>query len=107
MAARSPHGPFKVIKSAVVLTNRLLWWGQQTFTLGALAGQLAGATDGFSLLACALFRGLLIVHVPLHFAERAFTLHLLLQRLEGLIDIIVAHENLNQRSLSCHPFPIG
>ncbi|MDP1600861.1 hypothetical protein [Phenylobacterium sp.] len=45
--------------------------------------------------------------VPLHFAERTFTLHLLLQRLEGLIDVVVANENLNQRSLSYYPFPLG
>jgi hypothetical protein len=41
------------------------------------------------------------VHVPLHLAERAFALHLLLQRLQGLVDIVVADENLNQRNLSC------
>ena len=45
--------------------------------------------------------------VPLHFAERAFALHLLLQRLEGLIDVVVADENLNQGSLSCWSFPPG
>jgi len=39
--------------------------------------------------------------VALHFAERAFALHLLLQRLEGLVDVVVADENLNQGSLSC------
>jgi len=33
--------------------------------------------------------------VPLHFAERAFTLHLLLQGFQRLVDIIVADENLN------------
>jgi hypothetical protein len=31
----------------------------------------------------------------LHLAEDALPLHLLLQRLEGLIDIIVADENLH------------
>ena len=45
--------------------------------------------------------------VPLHFAERAFALHLLLQRLEGLVDVVVADENLNQSYLSCYPFPLG
>jgi hypothetical protein len=40
------------------------------------------------------------VHVPLHFAERTLALHLLLQRLQGLIDVIVADENLNQSELS-------
>ena len=31
----------------------------------------------------------------LHLAEKAFALHLLLQRPEGLIDIVVADENLH------------
>ena len=35
----------------------------------------------------------------LHFAEDAFTLHLLLQRLESLIDIVVANENLHETIL--------
>jgi hypothetical protein len=41
------------------------------------------------------------MHVPLHFAERALALHLLLKRLEGLVDVVVADENLNQGYLSC------
>ena len=40
------------------------------------------------------------MHVPLHFAERAFALHLLLQRFQRLVDVVVADKNLNQRSLS-------
>ncbi len=47
------------------------------------------------------------MHVPLHFAERALALHLLLQRLESLIDVVVADENLNQSYLSYYPFPLG
>jgi hypothetical protein len=39
--------------------------------------------------------------VPLHLAERPFALHLLLERLQGLVDVVVADENLNQRNLSC------
>ena len=35
------------------------------------------------------------MNVPLHFAERAFTLHLLLQGFERLIDVVVANKNLN------------
>jgi hypothetical protein len=31
----------------------------------------------------------------LHFAENALALHLLLQRFEGLIDIVIADENLH------------
>jgi len=33
--------------------------------------------------------------VPLHLAERAFALHLLLQRFQRLVDVIVANENLD------------
>ena len=49
------------------------------------------------------------MHVPLHFAERAFALHLLLQRLERLVDVVVADKNLNQRSLSfgCPPLALA
>lgn len=81
---------------------------QQAFALGALAGQLAGAADGFSLLARTLFRRLFVVHVTLHLAEAAFALHLLLQRLQGLVDVVVADENLNQVKLSfgCPPRPV-
>ena len=81
--------------------RRLLRRGDQALALGALAGQLAGPAHGFRLLAGALLGGLFVMHVPLHFAERAFALHLLLQRLKGLVDVVVADENLNQRNLSC------
>ena len=39
----------------------------------------------------------------LHFAENALALHLLLERLEGLVDVVVADENLqtNVPSRSC------
>jgi hypothetical protein len=32
----------------------------------------------------------------LHFAEEALALHLLLQRLEGLVDIVITDENLQR-----------
>jgi hypothetical protein len=35
------------------------------------------------------------VAAELHLAEQAFALHLLLQRPEGLVDIVVANENLH------------
>ena len=41
--------------------------------------------------------------VPLHFAERALTLHLFLKGLQRLINIVVTDENLNQGSLSFGP----
>jgi len=67
----------------------------QTFTLGALACQLAGAADGFGLLASALFRRLFVVAAHLHFTEDAFALHLLLESAESLIDIVIADEYLH------------
>ena len=86
---------------AFVLTaGARLGRGQQTLALGALAGQLAGATNGFRLLAGALFRRLFVMHVALHFTEAAFALHLLLEGFQRLIDVIIANENLYQGYLS-------
>jgi hypothetical protein len=34
----------------------------------------------------------------LHLAENALALHLLFQRLEGLVDVIIANENLHAAS---------
>lgn len=88
------------IQMSVLLSLRRTAAGGATFALDALAGQFAGATHGFSLLASALFGRLFVVHVALHFTERAFTLHLLLEGLQGLVDVVVTDENLYQRSLS-------
>jgi hypothetical protein len=41
--------------------------------------------------------------VPLHFAERAFALHLFLQRFQRLVDVVVAHENLDDDRSSWTP----
>src|SRR5262245_11821947 len=69
--------------------------GQQAFALRALARQLARTANGFRLLARLLLGGLFVVAAELHLAENALALHLLLQRLEGLVDIVVADENLH------------
>jgi hypothetical protein len=68
---------------------------QQAFPLGFLAGQLARATNSFSLFTGLLFRRLLKIVAQLHFAEDAFALKLLLERLQRLINVIVADENLH------------
>jgi hypothetical protein len=70
--------------------------GQATFALGALAGKLAGAPDGFRFLAGLLLRWLLIVTTQLHFAEDALALHFFLQRAKGLINVVVTDENLHR-----------
>lgn len=68
----------------------------QAFTLRALALQLTHPAHGFGFLARTLLRGLLEVIATLHFAESTFPLHLLLQRLQRLIDVVLAHHDLYQ-----------
>ncbi|CTQ72354.1 hypothetical protein LAX5112_03151 [Roseibium alexandrii] len=68
---------------------------QKTFALSPLARQLACAADSFSLLTRFLFRRFFEVTAKLHFTEDAFALHLFLERLKRLIDIIVANQNLH------------
>ena len=41
-----------------------------------------------------------------HFPKQAFALHLLLQRPQRLVDIIVTHNDLNDGSISCK-FPFS
>jgi hypothetical protein len=63
--------------------------------LQLFAGELAGATDGFCLLPDSPLGRLFIVAAEFHLAEEALALHLSLQRLEGLVDIVVTDENLH------------
>ena len=69
---------------------------QQAFALQLLAGQLAGAPNGLGLFTSALHGGLLVMIAQLHFAEDTFALHLFLQRAQGLIDIVIADEDLQR-----------
>src|ERR1043166_3756190 len=71
--------------------------GEEAFTLRALARQLACAADRFRLLARLLLGGFFVMAAKLHFAENALALHLLLERLEGLVDVVVADENLQAK----------
>ena len=72
----------------------------EALTLGALPSKFASAAHSFGLLASLLFRWLLEIGAGFHFTEQAFTLHLLLQRAQGLLDIVVANGNLNNGQLS-------
>ncbi len=72
----------------------------EALALGALAREFAGAAHGFRLLAGLLLRRLLEIGARFHFTEQAFALHLLFQRAQGLLDIIVADGNLNNGQLS-------
>jgi len=73
---------------------------KQTFALGALAGQLAGTANRFGLLASLALGRLLEVVATLHFAKEAFALHLLLERFQRLIDVVIADHDLNYLKLS-------
>jgi len=77
-----------------------LYFRQQTFTLGALSRQLTGATHGFGFLAGFALGGLLKVIPPLHFAEKALTLHLFFERFQRLVDVVIADNDLNYLKLS-------
>ncbi len=68
---------------------------QEPFALHALAGELAGPADRLRPLARFFLGWLLVVAAQLHFAENALALHLFLERLEGLIDVVVPDENLH------------
>src|SRR5262249_27237273 len=72
---------------------------EQAFALEALALQFAIAADGFGAFAGAFFAGFLVVAAELSFAKDGFTLHLLVQRLERLVDIVVANDDLQVRLL--------
>ena len=81
--------------AARAFRDRLRLHREKTLTLQLLARELAGAANGFRLLARFLLGGFLVVATQLHFAEDALALHFLLQRLESLINIVVANENLH------------
>jgi len=68
----------------------------EAFALGALASQLANATNSFSLFTRTLLRRLFVIVAHLHFTENAFALHLLLESAESLIDVVVADKYLHE-----------
>ena len=72
----------------------------EAFAFHPLARQLARTANRFRLLPRLALGGLLVAAAELHFAEQPFTLHLFLQRLEGLIDIVVANDDLDDGSYS-------
>src|ERR1700731_4530219 len=57
--------------------------------------KLASPANCLGLPTRFLFGGFFVVTAKLHLAENALALHLLLQRLEGLIDVVVTDENLH------------
>lgn len=64
------------------------------FALRSFARQLTGAANGLGLLAGSLLGGLLVVVPQLHLAKDALALHLLFERAQSLIDIVVTDVDL-------------
>src|SRR5262245_17587245 len=73
--------------------------GQETLALHLLARELAGPADRFRLFPRLLFGWFFVLPAEFHLAENALALHLLFERLQGLVDIVVANENLHACSL--------
>src|SRR6266576_5680173 len=73
--------------------------GQQAFALQALALKLAITANRFRPFAGALLRGFFVMAPQFHLAKDAFPLHLLFQRFERLVDIVVANDDLQARLL--------
>jgi len=65
----------------------------EAFAFQALAFQLAGAANGFGLFTGFAFGGLLERAAKFHFTKDTFTLQFLFQRLQGLVDIVVANSD--------------
>ena len=86
-----------LVLCAVAETAASCWL--EAFAFDTLTLKLARTANGFRLFTGLTLRGLFISLAQLHFAENAFALHLLLQRLQGLVDVIVADYDLNQGRL--------
>jgi hypothetical protein len=67
---------------------------QQAFALQLLACELAGPANGFSFFTRSFFGRLFEMAAEFHLAENALALQLFLERLESLVNIVVANENL-------------
>jgi len=72
----------------------------EPLALQPLAFHLAGAAHGLGSLTGSAFRRFLIVPSQFHLAEHALALHLLLERFQRLIDIVVTNENLHLAAFS-------
>src|SRR3954453_5449429 len=77
---------------------RLRLHRQQALALQLLARELARAAHRFGFFPGFLLGGLFVMAAELHLAENPLALHLLLQRLEGLIDVVIADETLHAES---------
>lgn len=68
--------------------------------MSAFASQFPRAADGFTFAASLGLGRLFKSGAGFHFPEDAFALHLLFQRLQRLIDVVIADHDLNYLKLS-------
>src|SRR5215216_3478010 len=85
--------------------RRFLRRRDQAFALRPLARELAHAAHRLGLLPRRFLRWLLVEPPALHLAEDAFALHLLFQHAERLVDVVVAHQDLQWLFLSWSAAP--
>src|SRR5580700_4108048 len=74
--------------------------GSEPLALDPRALHLAGAANGFRGLTGAALGRLFVMPPQLHLAENPLPLHLLLERLQRLVDIVVTDENLHLAACS-------
>src|ERR1700722_942686 len=96
-----PAGARAARAAGTTRADRLWLHRQQRLALQLLARKLAGAADRLRFFPRLFFRWFFVVAAEFHLAENALTLHLFLQHLEGLVDIVVTDENLHACSFCC------
>src|SRR4029453_7856328 len=102
----SAHARTAVVASAAACAGsgcRAWLCRQQNFALPLLSRELAGPAGCFRLFPRLLFRWFLVVAAKLHLAENPLSLHLFLQRLVGLVNVVVANKNLHACSFVVSP----
>src|SRR5579875_94540 len=83
------------VKTALAARAGARFGRKQPFALHLLARELARAADRFRSFPCLPFRGFFVMAAQLHLAENALALHLLLERLQGLVNIVVTNKDLH------------
>lgn len=84
---------------------RLLWRAYSKFPVQLFQRHFARSPDAFGLFAGSLLGRLFIMLPKAHLSKHAFLLQLLLQKAQSLINIVIAHQNLQAVLLSIRRWP--